>query len=134
MEDLETLYRRAVYVVDDGEVKFTIRLGQENPELSEYLATLQVSTWAFMTAYNPHSQPASPEQNTARQTELIRLIDQQGYKYFKGYGTGNNWPREASIFILDIPRKEAVTLAQQFHQSAILWGEADHFPQLVWCT
>ncbi len=133
MEDLETLYRRAMYVVDDGDVRFTIRLGLENAGLTQYLTARKAQSWAFLTAYNPHSLPATPEQNTARQAELIHVVEQQGYSYLKGYGTGEDWPPEASLFILDIPRTEAVNLAQKFHQSAILWGEADLDAELVWC-
>jgi hypothetical protein len=134
MEDLETLYRRAIYVVDDGDVKITIRLGHENTELSDYLATLKASTWAFLTAFNPNSLPATLEQNTARQAELIQLVEQHGYSYLHGYGTGKDWLREASIFIIDIPHTEAIKLAQKFHQSAILWGEIGIEPELVWCV
>ncbi len=133
MEDLETLYRQADYVIDDAGMNFTIRIDGQNPELRAVLNDRQARTWAFLTAYNPLSQPASPEQNFARQAELVRLVGKLGYQYLHGYGTGENWPPEASLFILDIPRDEAISLAQKFHQSAILWGEVDKDAELVWC-
>ncbi|CAN5274537.1 hypothetical protein BH20ACI2_BH20ACI2_01010 [soil metagenome] len=133
MRDLETLYRQAMYIVDDGEVNFTIRLGQENTGLSQYLAARKAHSWAFLTAYNPNSLPATPEQNAARQAELIRIVEHQGYGYLNGYGTGENWDPEASLFILDISRENALELGRNFGQSAFLWGETDRDPKLVWC-
>lgn len=133
MNDLDLLYRQARYVVDDDEVKFTIRLGIENAELHAFLLGRGISTWAFLTAYNPQSTPLSSEENAARQAELLRSLDAQGYAYLRGYGTGDDWDPEASLFILDISRKTTIELGRQFGQHAILWGETGGEPELVWC-
>ena len=131
--DLEKLYRHADYVIDDAGLKLTIRLDRPNPDLKELLDAKDIGTWAFLTAYNPHSQPASNEQNAASQAELIRTIESHGHRYFRGYGTGEDWDPEDSIFVCNITRENAITLAQKFAQSAILWGQKDHEPELVWC-
>ncbi len=133
--DLESLYRQADYVVDDAGVKFTIRLdGDDNADLQALLHGRNAATWAFLTAFNPNSLPATAEENAAAQAALIRIIEERGYGYLHGYGTGEDWDPEASLFILDIPRNEALKLGRQFHQSAILWSEIGWEPNLVWCN
>lgn len=131
--DLEKLYRSADYVIDDAGIKLTIRLDRLNPELQEFLRDQNIDTWAFMTAYNPHSQPSPPELNAARQTEMIRTIEGFGHRYFHGYGTGKEWDPEPSLFVLDIWREDALNIAASFEQHAILWGKSGGEPQLLWC-
>jgi hypothetical protein len=131
--DLEKLYRDADYVIDDAGVNLTIRLDRSNPELQVLLREQNARTWAFLTAYNPNSLPASPDQNAARQAELISTVEKHGHRYFQGYGTGEDWEPEASIFILDITRETAIALGQKFAQTAILWGKIDQEPELLWC-
>jgi len=131
--DLENLYRHADYVIDDDGIRLTIRLDSPNPDLRDLLRNKRIGTWAFITAYNPHSRPAPPEQNAARQTEMIRTIERYGHRYFHGYGTGEDWDPEPSLFVLDISREHALSLAASFRQHAILWGERDGEPQLLWC-
>jgi hypothetical protein len=133
MSDLEEMYRQARYVVKDGDVRFTIRLGQANGELDEFLDVRNAASWAFLTAYNPFSQPASDEQNEVRQTELIDVIGEMGFEFLSGYGTGDGWEPEASLFVLGIPRETAVSLATKFEQHAILFGDAGGEAELVWC-
>ena len=47
---LEAEYRRTDYIVDDDGLRFTIRLDRSNTGLDETLRSLQVSSWAFLTA------------------------------------------------------------------------------------
>ena len=71
MTDLAELYRQAVYVVEDGDISFRIRLGRKNHELNHYLAVQQIGNWAFLTAYNPNSTPIPDSKNLKRQSQLI---------------------------------------------------------------
>lgn len=131
--DLETLYRTADYVIDDAGVNLTIRMDCENSGLRDLLRERNASSWAFLTAYNPNSLPATAEQNADAQAELVRIVELEGYEYFHGFGTGEGWDPELSLFILDIPLERAASLGTAFGQSAILWGETDLQPILVWC-
>ena len=133
MSDLDEMYRQARYVVDDGGVKFTIRLGQANDELNEFLDVCNADSWAFLTAYNPFSQRATDEQNEARQAELIGVIGEMGFDFLRGYGTGEGWEPESSLLVLGITLETAISLAVQFEQHAILFGEAGGEAELVWC-
>lgn len=128
------MYWHARYVVDDGDVRFTIRLGQANDELNEFLDVCNADSWAFLTAYNPFSQQATDAQNEARQAELIGVIGEMGFDFLRGYGTGEGWEPESSLLVLGIPRETALSLAIRFEQHAILFGEAGGKAELVWCS
>src|SRR5687767_9994874 len=130
---LELLYREARYVVEDGNVKLIIRLGDQNAPLNEFLREQGVDTWAFMTAYNPRSTPLTDAENEARQANLIAQLEDAGYTFLEGYGTGDDWDPEPSLFVLDISRRKAVSIAAEHGQHAILWGQADGPAELVWC-
>ncbi len=131
--ELELVYRRTRYVVDDGDVQFTILIDSDNPGLSPLLADRGIATWAFLTAYNPYSSPLSAVENVARQAALAGLLDREKYLYYYGLGVGDDW-EEPSFFILDITRIAAINIGKQFEQNAILWGTAAEPPELIWCV
>ena len=131
--ELELLYRQARYVVEDGDVKLTIRLDDDNAALNEFLRERGIETWAFMTAYNPRSTPLTEAENHARQDNLIADLKEAGYTFLEGYGTGDYWDPEPSLFVLGISRDKAVSTADRYGQHAILWGQADGPAELVWC-
>ncbi len=135
MDDLEKVYRETSYIVDDGGVKLTIRMGGPNLELAELMRERNADTWAFLTAHNPRSQPLTDPENVARQADLLTVLDRQGYSYLQGRGVGDDpaWEPEPSIFILEISREHAITLGRQFDQNAILWGQKGSEPELIWC-
>lgn len=133
MTELETLYRQARYIVEDDETRFTIRLGEPNEALNELLRKCEAGTWAYMTAYNPNSQPLSDEENQQRQADLISTLEQSDHAYLHGYGTGDDWDPEPSLIVLGIDRDAAIELGKEFGQNAILWGKADGDAELVWC-
>lgn len=135
MTDLAEMYRLAVYVVEDGDARFVIRLGPENRELDTHLADRSVSCWAFLTAYNPNSTPTPENLNIEAQERLAERLTNAGYTFLRGYGTSESgdWPPEASFFVEGIPRTAAVEIGRDFLQSAILWGQSGGQAELVWC-
>ena len=136
MTDFETAYCQTSYVVDDGPVKFTIRLDGGNESLYEFLAETNATTWAFLTAYNPLGLELPASENKIRQAELIEILERAKYIYFNGHGIGDDglWEPEPSIFVLDILRDTSINLAKRFSQNAILWGEKTLAPELIWCS
>ena len=130
---LEAEYRRTDYIVDDDGLRFTIRLDRSNTGLDETLRSLQVSSWAFLTACNPCSKALTEEQNKSRQHQLTKLLDENGYRYFRAKGVGDGW-QEPSLFIIEITRDAAIDIGKRFEQNAILWGAADAEPELIWCV
>ena len=134
MTDLAEMYRLAVYVVEDGDVRFVIRLGRENRELDAHLAEHALGSWAFLTAYNPNSTPTPENVNLEAQARLAEHLTHAGHRFLRGYGTSESgdWPPEASFFVEDISLDDAVRLGREFCQSAILWGRRGGAAELVW--
>ena len=130
--ELEIVYRRTNYAVDDIDPDVTIRLDRDNPSLRAYLEAQGAGSWAFLTAYNPYSQSLPESENLERQDRLIRLLQDEGYRYYRGRGVGDDW-EEPSLFIVNITRGDAITIGKDFEQNAILWGEAGGEPELIWC-
>jgi hypothetical protein len=132
-QDLEHLYLSATYIVHDADDELTIRLGRGNAELDSLLKKAGAASWAFLTAYNPNSRPTDQHLNEESQSKLIDQLKLRGLRYLHGYGTGEEWEPEPSIFILDIQREAAVEMGREFGQSAILYGQKHGEPELVWC-
>ena len=130
---LEIFYRAAAYQAEDAGVDFDIRFDSDNAELQRFLSERRASCWAFLTAYNPYSEPLPESENELRQTALANLLDQEKYSYLKGCGRGDDWS-EPSFLILDIPRDKAISIGKRFQQNAILWGSIGQGAELIWCV
>jgi hypothetical protein len=90
-------------------------------------AALQALTggrsWAFITAWNPWSQPQPRSINHAAQQALLFALRSLQRTLFirPGLGAGNSW-REPSFFVIGPDLEELDELAQQFHQNAYVHG------------
>jgi hypothetical protein len=71
---LHEAYRATSYRATlDGE-RVEIRIGERTPRLDALLRVRGVSTWAFVTAANPHATRLPDDENAARHAELVRTI------------------------------------------------------------
>ena len=134
-EALLEAYRHTRFIAQTEIGPLEIRIGQRCPPLDELLTGQGVSTWAYVTAFNPASNLLSEQDNIERQRQLGRLVSSQGYLSYSGEGIAENsrWPPEASLLILGIQRADAVQLAQKFGQLAIVCGAVGHAAELVLC-
>ena len=124
-------YRQTAYVVP--ELDLTIRIDTRNRQLDEVLEKYQVSSWAFLTAINPHSiiLPAiENQQRLARLTEACR-----GWQCFSATGVpdSSDWQPEASVFVLGISRDVATRLGLYYEQNAIVFGQKYRCAELLPC-
>lgn len=82
--------------------------------------------WAFLTAWNPFSQPHPRAQNHAAQHALLAAL--RGLPATRvlrpAIGVGEDW-REPSLFVVGPSLAETDALAQQFQQNAYVHGLAD---------
>lgn len=126
-------YRKTTYRILAPDAVIDVRIDAAPPELRELLDRHQAATWAFITAWNPQSQPLSPAENHARQQQLLSEVEREGWKTLPGLGIGDDgtWPPEESVLILGIPRGRALRLARRFDQSAIVYGERDGTAELL---
>ncbi len=116
-----------------GEPKFTLRIDQPSPELLELQQAHRVEGSAFVTAFNPYSQPTDLGVNEQRQLALVRQLRAAGYTVFPGIGQhpSNDWPGEHSCLVLGLDRDAAKGLGAELEQNAIVWSGPDGIPELV---
>lgn len=130
----EAAYLATSYFVDGPAGRFAIRVGAVSPDADALAAAHHVHTWAFITAYNPGSVAAPPEDNRTRQGELERAVTAAGLRFYRGEGKGDDgaWPPEPSLFILGIGEDDAAALARRFGQAAFVFGERGGAARLAW--
>jgi hypothetical protein len=132
---LENVYQNTKFIVyADGEV--IIRIEESNAHLDKLLDKYGVKKWAFITAYNPASKQLSKKENKKRQEELLRHLDEKGFKTLHGAGVPeeDGWNQEISLFVLNINPDQAKSIGKKFGQNAILVGEVGKPAKLLWCT
>ena len=97
-------YLKTDYIIEDGAVNLSLKIGEKNSDLEDLLLKFRANTSAFLTAYNPYSRKLSRSENETRQTELLSILKENGYKFFYGYGQGDNadWAPETSVLVLGI--------------------------------
>lgn len=80
---------------------------------------------AFITAYNPWSEPLSEEVNQKRHQELIGACEKKGWKFREGEGVDKDgvWPAEKSLLVWGFEFAQAYELAGEFGQLTFLWIE-----------
>jgi hypothetical protein len=109
-----------------------LRLDQADENLRRWLLAAGYGCFAIITAHNPGSRQLAAAENAERQTRLERQLIADGYEVFPAahIADGGRWPIEASCFVPDLAVTEAVALAADFGQNAIVCGGQDGVPRL----
>lgn len=112
---------------------FVLRIGEPCAHLLAAHQHHQVACSAFLTAFNPFSQPADAATNSARQTELVAELERRSLLVQRGIGQHptNGWPAEESVLVFGLALEAAKVLATRFEQNAFVWSGADALPQLI---
>lgn len=128
-------YRRTRYRLEIDGVAIALRVGAPYPLLDAALGAAGAATWAFITAFNPGSQPQSAAANRARDIALAREIDARSLRRWRCDGVDDDgaWPTERGWVISGIGRGAAIALGQTFSQNAILFGTRGGTAELVFC-
>lgn len=132
--ELEQAYRATTYRIFLPGGAADLRIDTANGALAAWLQAQGVEEWAVVTAANPASKAISSRENAERQAQLECILLEDGFEPYAGENIADSadWPVEESCFIPGISRGSAIALARQFGQNAILCGEADGMPRLVW--
>lgn len=111
-----------------------LRLGRADAALRNWLAREDISHWAILTAHNPAAERLSAGENAERQSRLECLLLERGYEPYAGENVADDadWPVEENCFVPAILLQDAVVLARQFGQNALVCGMEDAVPQLSW--
>jgi hypothetical protein len=132
---IEAAYRATDYRVDDNPFgPFVIRVGEPSAGADRLLAVHGQTTWAFITACNPGSERLPDEQNVRQMANLEAELREGSWPHYAGTGVGRDgtWPPEPSFLVLAISEAEALNLARQFGQNAIVAGRTGEPARLVW--
>ncbi len=122
-KSLLDVYRKAVYTIPEFETDITI--DRKNPELDKALKAQKIKCWAFITADNPQSTMRSSAENTRAFLQLEEMVKASEHVYYDGWAKSirNDWPPEHALFILDMSLEDALKIAAEFNQKAIVAGE-----------
>jgi hypothetical protein len=134
VDNLLEAYRKTRYEAQAPGGKVVLRHGERSLELDRLLDA-RAPGWAFITAWNPGSNPRlSIDENRRRQQELEAALSPR-YRTFKGKGVGDDgrWPPEESVLVLGISRDQALRFGRQFGQLAIVAGRRGEPAEVVAC-
>lgn len=127
-----TAYEETHYIVQ-GDDSFTLHIGQFCPALAAAHKKNHVYCSAFITAFNPFSEPLSAPENAHLHADLGHELVGRGAVFMEGVGQhpSNQWPGEISYLVFGLPLEAAMALGVRFRQNAIIWSGANAVPQLV---
>lgn len=132
--EMERIYRRALYRIDAQEV-FVLQVGRFSDALETLFVNNKCQSAAFLTAFNPGGVKASDTNNKYAQNRLEDQLHFSGISLVAGIGLDSDrastWPGEPSVLALGIERMQAIELAYEFRQLAILWCPASAIPELI---
>jgi hypothetical protein len=128
-------YEQSDYVVFDARREVRFRVGGNSTRVAALLDRHAARRWAFMTAWNPGSQPLPRAENDERQNGLLARLLSAGYRVLQAEGrsTDSSW-REESVFALDIPEPTARAFGRDFGQLAMVVGQRGGPARLVSCA
>lgn len=130
--ELDAAYRATIYVIRLPEREIRLGIDVPSPVLDAWLTKHSYTCWAFISAYNPRSQQLPPHENTARHAQLKQRLETLGLEHHTGVGQSEtlDWPPEASWFVPGISLQDALALAREFDQIAIVYGAPSSAPRL----
>jgi hypothetical protein len=129
---LRRKYEETEYRVESRDAPLVLRVGRASRELAHLFRDRGVASAAFVSAFNPYSQPSDEAENAAANQRLEGELRQRRLVYLRGVGSDpqGNW-REPSFLVLGITREEAEALGRAYRQNAIVFADADALPELV---
>lgn len=112
---------------------FTLRINSHSPELHSLHAANDVSSSAYLTAWNPLSEAVSPDENHAAQDALLADLKTLNVSTLTGFGLDptNEWHGEEHILAIGLSRDIAVDLGKKYKQNALVWNGPDAVPELI---
>lgn len=134
LSELRAAYRATDYVV--FEPRIVIRIDRRSIRLDRLLALRGATEWAFVSAWNPRSVPTSAARNRRQQNRLLRQLRAARFEALPGSGRPRNaiWDPEPSFLVLGVKRSEAVRIARQYGQLAIVVGKLGEPAKLRFCS
>lgn len=137
--DLWGAYLRAEYWVGHPPDRLLLKVGRPAAGLARLAPGSgpfwPETSWAFLTAWNPGSEPRMDFVNRQKQEELELYLRGAGYDVLPGVGRDPDgiWPDEESVMVFGLSWEKALLLGRRFNQMAILAGLGEETVQLLRC-
>ncbi|MFC4855936.1 DUF3293 domain-containing protein [Actinophytocola glycyrrhizae] len=134
-DDLAEAYRTTTFRVLAPAGPVDLRIGRADPDLDALLHREGVHCWAFLTAWSPGGRVLPAAENQRRGAALRRRLRGIGVPVLPGTGIGvdPDWPAEDSLLAVGLDRFTASRIGAEFGQDAIVVGDRDSAPELLWC-
>ncbi|HWH39545.1 MAG TPA: GNAT family N-acetyltransferase [Usitatibacter sp.] len=124
------LYRESTYRFCDDSGIVALRIGEPSAALQALMQSRGVASAAYLTAWNPGSEPLPFEANRERNDRLRAELRSMGFEYLDGEGGKDEWLEE-SYLVPGMSLQDAHDLASRHGQAAFVFCERDGVPGLV---
>jgi GNAT superfamily N-acetyltransferase len=124
------LYRKSTYRFCDDSGIVALRIGEPSAALQALMQSRGVAGAAYLTAWNPGSEPLPFEANRERNDRLRAELRSMGFEYLDGEGGKDEWLEE-SYLVPGMSLQDAHDLASRHGQAAFVFCERDGVPRLV---
>ncbi len=133
--DLRQAFEETHYIVHH-QPPFTLRIGQNNPDLDQLLKANGHNCAAFITAWNPMAMALPEDDNRALQTRLEDELRTRSLEFIRGIGQHqtNGWPGEESVMVMGLEAEAARTMCGRFGQMAFVFYRVDEVADLLEVT
>jgi hypothetical protein len=130
-EELISAYRSTRYCVF-APSPFSLEVDKYSDSIADLHIEYGCSNSAFITAYNPYSEPTSDYTNAVNNQSLQAMLSQQSKILIPGEGrdASGAWPAEKGYLAVGICIAQACKAGLQFKQNAIITIENDSIPKL----
>lgn len=132
--ELEAAYAATTYRVYLPGGLCELRIDQPEQTLIDWLETAGSEAFAILTAHNPGARRLGDAENAERQSQLECDLLEGNYEPYaaENIPDATDWPAEESCFVPDLALEDALALAEDYGQDAIVWGGTDGIPRLAW--
>jgi hypothetical protein len=134
-EALLSAYRQTTYrvLLDTGDLD--LEVDRFSPALATLFVHHHVHSAAFLTAWNPRSEPCPAECNERANRALLEAVTALGFHVLPGVGfrEEDSWPGEESFLVLGASRAQTLALGRSFQQHAVVWIDGEATPHLLIC-
>lgn len=131
----EPLFLATDYVIPlPNDTTVSVEVGRTHPALDSWVGDYQLSSWCFVTAWNPRAELCDRRENARANVALFMALQGDGHPTVSATAqprTGD-WPVEPGFVVVGVTRDEAVTYARRYGQLACVFGEVGGPAELVW--
>jgi hypothetical protein len=121
------------YVVDEGDCRPELRVGERCDDLLRLLRRGKSPGAAFITASNPKGREVGDDLN--RHANLLLEADLKTVADTvlggRGIGPDESWEPEQSFLAVGLTFDQAIHIGRHYDQNGIVWAEEDCIPRLV---